>query len=183
MKNLKVTRKNICLITGLVLMFFIFSGSKVFAADKIGFFNLRVVMQNSNSGKKAGEEFKKLYDKKTETIKATENELKKMKESLDKQAALLTQSANKEKETAYQKKLRDYQILVDDTNKELKARDEEIASKIIPEIAKVVQAIAEREKYTLVIDTATMPVAYHAKENDITKKVTDEYNKASASKK
>jgi outer membrane protein len=183
MNNLKVTRKNIYLITGLVLLIVIFTGSKVFAVDKIGFFNLRVVMQNSNNGKKAGEEFKKLYDKKTEAIKTSESELKKMKESLDKQAALLTQSANKEKETAYQKKLRDYQILVDDTNKELKARDEEIASKIIPEIAKVVQAIAEREKYTLVIDTATMPVAYHAKENDITKKVTDEYNKVSASKK
>jgi outer membrane protein len=183
MNNLKVTRKNIYLITVFVLMFFIFAGSKVFSAEKIGFFNLRAVMQNSNNGKKAGEEFKKLYDKKTEAIKAAENELKKIKDSLDKQSALLTQTATKEKETAYQKKLRDYQILVDDTNKELKARDEEIAAKIIPEIAKVVQTIAEREKYTLVIDTATMPVAYHAKENDFTKKVTDEYNKISASKK
>ena len=183
MNSLKVTRKNIYLIAGFVLIVFIFTNSNVFAAEKIGFFNLREVMQSSNNGKKAGEDFKKLYDKKTETIKAAENELKKMKEALDKQAALLTQTANKEKETAFQKKSRDYQILVDDTNKELKAKDEEIATKLIPEIVKIVRTIAEREKYTLVIDIASMPVAYFAKENDFSKKVIDEYNKTSTSKK
>jgi len=134
-------------------------------------------MQNSSNGKKAGEEFRKLYDKKTTVIKTAEDELKKMKDALEKQSAVLTQTAKKEKEIVYQKKLRDYQILVDDTNKELKARDEEIATKIIPEIAKVVREIAEREKYTLVIDTASMPVAYYAKENDFSKKVTEEYDK------
>lgn len=177
MNNLKVTRKNIYLIAGFVLMFFILTSASVFAADKIGFFNLREVMQNSNNGKKAGEEFRKLYDKKTAVIKTAENELKKMKEALDKQSAVLTQTAAKEKEIAYQKKLRDYQILVDDTNKELKARDEEIAGKLIPEILNVVRSIAEREKYTLVIDTASMPVAYYARENDFSKKVVDEYNR------
>ena len=177
MNNLKVTRKNVYRIAGFVLMFFIFTGSNVFAADKIGFVNLREIMQNSNAGKKAGEEFKKLYDKKTEVIKVTENDLKKMKEALEKQSSLLTQTARKEKETAYQKKLRDYQLLVEDTNKELKARDEEIASKLIPEIMKVVRTIAEREKYTLVIDTASIPVPYFAKENDFSPKVIDEFNK------
>jgi outer membrane protein len=177
MNNLKVTRKNIYLIAGFVLMFFIFTNSNVFAADKIGYINLREIMQNSNAGKKVGEEFKKLYDKKNETIKATENDIKKIKEALDKQASLMTQSARKEKETAYQKKLRDFQILIDDTNKELKAKDEEIASKLIPEILKVVRTVGEREKYALVIDISSMPVAYYAKENDISKKVIDEYNK------
>jgi len=177
MNNLKVTRKNIYLIAGFVLIFFIFTNSNVFAADKIGFINLREIMQNSNAGKKVGEEFKKFYDKKSEAIKTTENDLKKTKEALDKQASLLTATARKEKETAYQKKTRDYQILVDDTNKELKAKDEEIAAKLIPEIMKVVRMIGEREKYTMIIDIASMPVPYHAKENDLSLKVIDEYNK------
>ncbi len=131
MNNLKVTQKNVYLIAGFVLMFFIFTNSNVFANDKIGFINLREIMQNSTNGKKLGDEFKKLYDKKNEAIKTTETDLKKMKDALDKQAAsgLLTPAARKEKETVYQKKLRDYQILIDDTNKELKAKDEEIAAK------------------------------------------------------
>ncbi|OPY85373.1 MAG: periplasmic chaperone [Smithella sp. PtaU1.Bin162] len=179
MNNLKVTQKNVYLIAGFVLMFFIFTNSNVFANDKIGFINLREIMQNSTNGKKLGDEFKKLYDKKNEAIKTTETDLKKMKDALDKQAAsgLLTPAARKEKETVYQKKLRDYQILIDDTNKELKAKDEEIAAKLIPEIMKVVRAVAEREKFTLVMDIASMPVPYAAKENDISKKIIEEYNK------
>jgi len=95
----------------------------------------------------------------------------------------LTQTAKKDKENAYQKKLRDYQILVDDTNKELKAKDEEIATKLIPEIVKVVREIAEREKYALIIDVASMPVAYYAKENDLSNRVIDEFNKRTSSAK
>ncbi|MEQ8181886.1 MAG: OmpH family outer membrane protein [Smithellaceae bacterium] len=176
-------KKNIYLIAGFVLMSFIFSSINTFAADKIGFFNLREVMQRSNSGKKAGEEFKKLYDRKSTAIKAAESDLKRTKEALDKQSAVLTQTAKKDKENAYQKKLRDYQILVDDTNKELKAKDEEIATKLIPEIVKVVREIAEREKYALIIDVASMPVAYHAKENDLSNRVIDEFNKRTSSAK
>lgn len=179
MNSLKVTRKNVFLIAGFVLMFLITTSSGVFAEDKIGFINLRDIMQNSNMGKKLGDEFKKLYEKKNEAIKSTEADLKKTKDTLDKQAAsgLMKPAARKEAETAYQKKLRDYQILVDDTNKELKAKDEEIASKLIPEIMKVVRTIGEREKYTLIMDIASMPVPYAAKENDISKKVIEEYNK------
>lgn len=170
-------KRNIYLMAGLVLMLLIFTSSNIFAAEKIGFINLRAIMQNSNNGKKAKDEFKKLFDKKTENIKAAESELKKMKDDLDKKAAVLTQAAFKEKEIVYQKKLRDYQLLVDDTNKELKVKDEEIANKLIPDIMKIVRTIAEREKYTLVIEVSSMPIPYYAKENEITQKVIDEYNK------
>jgi len=37
-------------------------------------------MQNTNAGKKAGEEFKKLYDKKHEEIATTESDLKRLKD-------------------------------------------------------------------------------------------------------
>ncbi|NTW76951.1 MAG: OmpH family outer membrane protein, partial [Syntrophaceae bacterium] len=46
-----------------------------------------------------------------------------------------------------------------------------------------VREIAEREKYALVIDVASMPVAYYAKENDFSNKVIDEFNKRTANKK
>lgn len=43
-----------------------------------------------------------------------------MKDELEKQGSVLTQSSRSEKEAAYQKKMRDYQLLVNDTNEELK---------------------------------------------------------------
>ena len=58
----------------------------------------------------------------------------------------------------------------------MKGRDEEIGRKLLPPIMKVVRKIAEKEKYTLVIDVASMPLPYYAKENDISKKVIEEVN-------
>ena len=173
-------KRNMYLIAGFLLLFFVCTSVNSFAADKIGFINLREIMRDSNAGKKAGEDFKKLYEKKTEAIKTMENELKKMKEDLDKQGAILTPSARKDKDAAYQKKMRDYPLLVDDTNRELKDRDEEIGRKLIPEIMKAVRAVAEREKFTLILEITS--VAYYAKEQDIDKKVIEEYNKQSLKK-
>lgn len=170
-------KRNIYLMGGIILLLFVWSTNS-WAADKIGFINMREIMQNSTAGKKAGEDLKKVAEKKQASIFSAEKELKKMKEELDKQGSILTAGAHRDKEDAYQKKLRDYQLLVNDANEELKKRDQDISLKLLPEIVKIVRAIAEKEKYTLVIDIASTPVPYYAKENDFTKKVIEEYNKS-----
>jgi len=169
-------KRSFYLMAVIISLLFIWSTSS-FAVDKIGFINLQEIMQNSNAGKKAAEDFKKFYEKETQEIKSSEKELKKMKDELEKQSSIMTQSSQKEKETIYQKKLRDYQLLVNDTNEELKKRDQEMTQKLMPGIMKIVRTIAEKEKFTLVIDVATMPIPYYAKENDFSKKVIEEYNK------
>jgi outer membrane protein len=169
-------KRNIYLIAGLVLLLFVWS-SNAFAAEKIGVINIREIIQNSIAGKKATEDLRSLAEKRSAPIKSLENELKKMKDELDKQGSIVTQDARRDREEAYQKKLRDYQLLVNDTNAELQKRDQEVFQKLMPEILKVVRAIAEKENYTLVIDIATMPVPFHAKEIDFSKKVIEEYNK------
>jgi len=171
-------KKNIGLIAGFILMSFVLVSINGYAADsKIGFINLKEIMQSSDAGKKAGEEFKKLFEKKREGIAAAEKDLKKFKDELDKQGPIMTEDARREKGASYQRKLRDYQLLVEDTNKELKVRDEEVARKLIPEITKIVSKVAGKEKYTLVIDVARMPVPYYAKERDFSNKVIEEFNK------
>ena len=170
-------KRSFYLMAVIISLVFVWSTSS-FAVDKIGFINLQEIMQNSNAGKKAAEEFKKFYEKETQEIKSSEKELKKIKDELEKQSSIMTQNSQKENETAYQKKLRDYQLLVNDTNEELKKRDQEMTQKLMPGIMKIVRAIAEKEKYTLVIDVATTPVPYYAKENDFSKKVIEEFNKA-----
>lgn len=175
-------KRSICLIAGLVLLMLVWS-NMAFAADKIGFINIQEIIQTSNAGKKAQAEFKKIFENKQTSIKAMENDVKKMKDELDKQGSILTPSARSEKETAYQRKLRDYQILVDDTNKELQKRDQEYSQKLIPDILKVVRAIAEKEKYTLILDVSTMPMPYFDRANDISKKVIEDFNKLPATTK
>jgi len=169
-------KKNIYLIAVFSLLLFVISNN-AFAADKIGFINTREIIQNSNAGKKAAADFKSLAEKRSAPVKSLGNELQKMKDDLDKQGSMMAESARRDKEAAFQKKSRDYQLMVQDINDELQRREQEIFQKLIPEIFKIVRTIAEKEKYALVIDIATMPIPYFTKENEFSKKVIEEYNK------
>ncbi|MDA8125531.1 MAG: OmpH family outer membrane protein [Deltaproteobacteria bacterium] len=171
------------IVAGLVVLALTFTGSWAAAAEKTGFVNVQQVMLSSAAGKKGADEMKKTYDKTKTVLQEKENELKKLKDELEKQRPLLKEEAFKEKELAAQKKFRDYQLLVKDSNEELQAKEQELTKQMVPEILKLVQAIGEKEKYSLIIDVGAIPVAYYAKENDLTKRVTDEFNKTYKPKK
>ncbi len=174
----QVMRKSslLVLMVFVVLSFFLYGGYAS-AADKIGFIDMREIMIKSDAGKKASEDFGKLYEKDKAMIQKREAEMKKLKEDLEKQRSVLTESAMKEKEAAYQKNFRDYQLMVKDANEELQARDQELSKKLVPDILKVINLIGDKEKYTLIIDVGSIPVAYFAKENNLTQKVIQEFNK------
>jgi len=165
------------LISVVLVSVLVLPGFQAMAGEKIGFVDIREVILNSDAGKKAAEEFRKLYEKDRAIIQERETELKKLKDELEKQGSILTRTAKEEKEAAYQKKFRDYQLLVKDINEDLQAKDQKLTKDMVPEILKLVAAMGEREKYTLILDIGTVPVAYLAKENDITKQVIEEFNK------
>ena len=73
--------------------------------------------------------------------------------------------------------------MVKDANEELQAKQQDILKNLVPEIMKVVTAIGDQGKYTMIVDLSTIPMAYHAKENDITQRVVEEFNKTYKSKK
>ncbi|MDO9584865.1 MAG: OmpH family outer membrane protein, partial [Syntrophales bacterium] len=126
------------------------------AAEKIGFVDVREIMLNSDAGKKATEEFKKLVEKNRLLIQGSETELQKMKDEIEKQRTVLTEKALKEKETAFQKKFRDYQVLGKEANEDLQAKEQEIYKNMLPEIHKVINSVAEKEKYTVIFDLSAM---------------------------
>jgi outer membrane protein len=165
--------------TGLVILILVLMGSWAAAAEKTGFVDVREVMLSSSSGKKVVEDFRKTREK----LQKEDNELKKLKEDLDKQRPLLKEDVVKEKELSFQKKVRDFQIEVKDSEDEFKAKEQELYKKLIPDILKMVQAIGEKEKYGMIIDVSAIPLAYYAKENDLTKRVIEEFSKTYKSKK
>jgi len=167
------------LMIGLVTALLVLMGSWAAAAEKTGFVDIREVMLSSSSGKKVMEEFKKTREK----LQKEDNELKRLKDELDKQRPLLKEDVAKERETAFQRKVRDFQIEVKDSEDEFKAKEQELYKKVIPDILKVIQAIGEREKFTMIIDLGTIPLAFYAKENDLTKRVIEEFSRGSKPRK
>ena len=164
------------------LLFLSFAGT-VAAAEKIGFVDVREIMLNSDTGKKATVELNKFIEKNRLLIQGSETELQKMKDEIEKQRAVLTEAALKEKEAAFQKKFRDYQILVKEANDDLQSKDQELSKKMIPDIQKVVSDIGEKEKYTVIFDLSAMSIPFYSKADDLTKRVMEEFNKTDKPKK
>ena len=171
------------IVAGILILALVFAASPAAAAEKTGFVNVKEVMVTSTIGKKEAEDIRKGIEKTKATLQEKEAELKKLKEELEKQKPLLKEEALKEKDLVFQKKVRDYQLMVKDSNDEIQAKEQDLQKKMIPEILKLVQAIGEKEKYSMIVDYSLIPLAYHAKENDMTKRVVDEFNKTYKPKK
>jgi len=147
------------------------------AAQKIGFINMRAIISQSEAGKKAEGEFKKTVEKKKAEIGRKEEELKKMKDELEKQKSVLTAEAFREKEASYQVKFRDYQRLVQDANEELGKKEQALTATMIPEIIKVVEQVGKQGNYDAILDLNNPIIVYHDKQDNLTKKIIEEYNK------
>lgn len=170
-------------LTALIVVTLVLYGTCAVAADKIAFINVKSILFQSQAGKDAAEELKKIVDKKKVSITEKEEELKALKADLEKQRAVLTEDAYKEKELDYQKKFRDYKRFIEDSNQEMQLKEQELFQKLIPEIMKVVSSIGEKEDYTMIVDIGTGLLPYYSKAKDITEEVIEKYNKEYGKKK
>ena len=170
-------KKRSFIVVGIAVLVLLGMNIQAFATDKIGFVNFQEVITTSNLGKAQIADFKKIMDKDRATLQEKENELKKLKDELDKQKSTLKPEALKLKEAALEKKVRDYQVAANDFNNDLRQREQEIFRKMMPDIMKIVKSIGASEKYTMVIDPQVLQIPYFAPENDLTKKVIEEFNK------
>lgn len=152
------------------------------AEEKIGFVSFQEVITTSHAGKAQADEFKKIMEKDRAGLQEKENELKKLKEEIEKQRTTLKEDALKKKEAEFEKRLRDFQVSANDFNNDLRQREQEIFRKLIPEIMKIVKSMAEQGKYTMIVDPMVSQLPYYAPDHDLTKKVIEEFDKATAKK-
>jgi len=149
------------------------------AEEKVAFINMREILFLSDAGKKAAGELQEVLKAKQAEIKTREAELQQQKEALEKQRLVLTETAMREKELEHQREVRDFKRFVEDSKAEIQRKDEEFSRKLVPDIAKVVNDLGEKEGYTMILDiSSTAGLAYHAKGREITKEVIKEFNKA-----
>jgi outer membrane protein len=168
------------IVAGFMFLIVALAGSPALAADKTGFVSVKDVVFSTAMGKKATEDFNKART----NLRDKDSELKKLNEELEKQRPpLIKEEVYKEKEVAFNKKKRDFQILVKDTEEEFQVKEQELYQKLVPDIMALVRTIGEKEKYTMIVDVSAIPLAYWSKESDITKRVIDEFNKSYKPKK
>lgn len=150
-------------------------------AQRIGFVDIKQIVFQSEAGKKATAEFRSSFEKKKAAIQQKEAELKKEKQNVEQQqkAGILKDTALKQLEHDYQVKFREYQRYVTEANEELGRKDQELTSKLVPDVYKVIEKIGEKDGYSLILDVNNPVVVYHSKGGtNLTARVLAEFNKS-----
>jgi outer membrane protein len=125
--------------------------TSVFAADvKLGYIDMQRALTGSEAGKEAKEQLATKVKKYQDEINLRQEDLKKLKDELEKQGMLLSDAARATKEKDYQNKLKDFQRFTKDAQDELQGKDEEFTRKILEGMGKVIQEYGRKNGYTFI---------------------------------
>lgn len=127
------------------------TAGSAFAADsKIGYIDMQRAINTSESGREAKEQLAARLKKYQDEINLRQDDLKRMKEELEKQGMLLSDAARSTKEKDYQQKLKEFQRFTKDAQDELQGKDEEFTRKILEGMEKVIQEFGKKNGYTFI---------------------------------
>jgi len=158
--------KKVSLIVGMILLGWLGS---VWAADlRIAYIDIQRAINECNAGKEAKKVITKELEKVQRSNADKQKELQTMKETLDKQAPMLTPDARAAKEKEFQGKVRDYQRWVDDSQNEMNQKRVEMERNISTALVKVIQKLGADEGYTLILEKNENIVLFASKAIDIT---------------
>jgi outer membrane protein len=143
---------------------------------KIAYVDLQNALNTSDAGKEAKRIFSEKVKKVQKSLEAKQAELKKLKESIEKQGLILSEKARTEKEKGYQKELRDFERLYKDSQDEFNREEIEISQKIIDELRKIVKKIGGEGEYTMILEKTRSGILYAPDAVDLTDKVIKAYN-------
>jgi outer membrane protein len=166
------------------LMFVLIAARSLSAQEmKIGLVDFQRALNEVEEGKAAKARLKGEFDEKQKTLDALQNELKAMKDNLEKQKLVLSQDALKQKETEYRDKFIELQKKLADFRGELQQKEAQYTSDIIVALRQIVQEVGAKDKYTLIFERGQDVVLYAPTAADLTPQVITLYNSRPKGKK
>ena len=143
---------------------------------KIGFVDIQKVLNDSGKGKEAKAKLEKEREAKQKEVRAKEEDIKKLEADFQKQGAVLSEAARRERQEAINRKIRDLRRLFEDFNRDLQKRETELLNEILREIRKLVVAYGKEQQYTLILE-AQSGIIYASQGADLTDEVLAAYNR------
>ena len=159
-------KRLVVVVIGVILLGWF--GSVLAAELKVAYVDIQRAVNECNAGKEAKKVITKEVEKFQRLIADKQRELQTTKESLEKQAPMLTADARASREKDYQNKLREFQRWGEDTQNEINQKRTEMERNISMGFQKVIQKVGADEGYTLILEKNENIVLYVSKALDIT---------------
>ncbi len=174
-------RKVLLLAAALLLMI----SSVAHAADtaKIGIVDMEKVVRNSEPGQAALNKLKDQFKDAKESMDKQKAEIDKMREDMEKQSLVLSQEAKMDKQTQFQRKVRDFQDNFQNFQRKMKIEEDKLSKPVLDIIMQVIQDFGKKNGYGAIMDGRGAGVVFVSDALNITDEVLVEVNKAARAKK
>lgn len=143
---------------------------------KVAVVDLQRCLNESRMGKKYKAEFTAEADRRKAELEKEEADLKALREELEKQGLVLSETARAEKEREYKERLEAFKAKFQESQQALQRKDQELTRRILKDLQKVVRELGETEGYTLILERQEAGVLFAPKAIDITDEVIRRYD-------
>ncbi len=144
--------------------------------EKIGYVDLQSTLLLTEQGQREQARLKKESEAKQHKLNQMQDEVKKLKDDLDKQGAMLKEEARARKQSELEAKITELQQLYVSLQKELADKGGAVTKEIFTRAKGIVEKIGDRDGYTVILDRTEANVLYFKRHMDLTDEVVRAYN-------
>lgn len=169
-------RRIITTIIGIVVL----ASSVTFAEMKIGYINSEAIFAEYEGTKSAQDKFNKEVAVWEQEATRKQQEIKDLKDQIDKQGLLLSNDRKKVLEDSLNQKMVTYQKFLQDKfgkDGEALQKNELLTKPIIEKINKIIEKIAKDENYDYIFDARAGGIVFAKKVYDLNQRVLESLNK------
>ncbi len=145
-------------------------------AQKVAYVDLQRALNQSKAGAAAKQQISDQVKKYEVEFKTKQDDLLRMKSDIEKQAALLSDTARSEREREYQRRVTELQRFQKDIQEELQLKDAEYTTRIINEMFDVLNKIGAEGDYTMIIEKNEGAIVYADPTIDLTDALIKAYD-------
>lgn len=150
-----------------VLTFVALLSVPAWADTKIGFVNTEKIFRDAAPAVRAQKKIEKEFEKRDQEMQRLAKQLQAAQESLEKNAVTMSETEKRNKEREFNDLNRDFQRKQREFREDLNQRRNEELAAVLERANKAIKAIAEAEKYDVILQEAV----YASPKLDITDKV------------
>jgi outer membrane protein len=163
--------------TLLALIAVAFVSSQAQADVKMGYVDMQKAIQSTKAGKKAKKDLEAEFEKRKKSLQSKEANLKKMGEELEKKAMVLSDDVRAKKQKEFQESMMEFQQLVQKNQQEIQQQERKLTEPILKKLQTVIEDMAKKESYTVILEKRENGVLWAQKELDITDQVVKAFEK------
>ena len=167
-------------MTQYTIMGLVFASLTAFAAQaaetKIGYIDMQKAIQETAAGKKAKKELEAEFNKKKKDLEKKEADIKKMHEDFEKRSMAMNEDARAKKQAEIRTEMGKYQETAGKAQMEIQKRERDLTQPIVTKLRSIIDEIAKKEDFTVILEKAENSVMWAKKDIDLTERVIKAYD-------